>query len=175
MAGIVKVTSDPPQANGRNIWSETMNVSAQIDQRKIERRMMVARFRLSGIRNQRHIASEVGVSVATINRDFKALDAEWRERSSEDVAAAKGIDLDRLDRMIVALWDDAINGKWLAIDRILNLMHHRAKLLGLNAPEKREDTQRIEISMMVKRIAEESGLDEAEIMAEAHRILAATS
>jgi len=41
--------------------------------------------------------------------------------------------------------------------------------------EKREDTQRIEISMMVKRIAEEAGLDEAEIMAEAHRILAATS
>ena len=41
--------------------------------------------------------------------------------------------------------------------------------------EKREETQRIEISMMVKRIAEEAGLDEAEIMAEAHRILAATT
>ena len=41
--------------------------------------------------------------------------------------------------------------------------------------EKREETQRIEISMMVKRIAEEAGLDEAEIMAEAHRILAAVT
>ncbi len=152
-----------------------MTNPAHTEQEMIERRMRVASIRLAGVRNQRQIAAQIGVSPATINRDIKALNAEWRERAAADVASEKGLDLDRTERLIAALWTQATGGKWLATDRVLSLMQHRAKLLGLEAPQKREETQRIEISMMVKRIAEEAGLDEAEIMAEAHRILAATS
>ncbi len=147
-------------------------------QKEIERqgrRRQVAALLLAGISDQTQIANQLSVTQPTISRDIKAIEAEWRVRAADDIDKAKGKDLQRIERMIQALWGEAMKGRWLAIDRVLNLMVHRAKLLGLNAPEKREDTQRIEVSMMVKRIAEESGLDEAEIMAEANRILAATN
>jgi len=135
----------------------------------------VAAILLAGITDQTAIANEVGVDRSTISRDIKAIEAEWRIRAADDIDEAKGKDLQRTERLIQALWGDAIKGKWLATDRVLSLMQHRAKLLGLEAPQKREETQRIEISMMVKRIAEEAGLDEAEIMAEANRILHAVN
>ena len=139
------------------------------------RRRKVAAILLAGITDQTAIANEVGVDRSTISRDIKAIEAEWRIRAADDIDEAKGKDLQRTERLIQALWGDAIKGKWLATDRVLSLMQHRAKLLGLEAPQKREETQRIEISMMVKRIAEEAGLDEAEIMAEANRILHAVN
>jgi len=147
-------------------------------QKEIERegrRRQVAALLLAGISDQTQIANQLSVTQPTISRDIKAIEAEWRIRAADDIDEAKGKDLQRTERLIQALWGDALKGKWLATDRVLSLMQHRAKLLGLEAPQKREETQRIEISMMVKRIAEEAGLDEAEIMAEAHRILAATS
>lgn len=116
-----------------------MTTSAQKEQEILERRSRVAQFRLGGVRNQRQIAKALGVSVATINRDFKALDAEWRERAAADIAVEKAIDLDRIDRLIMALWDKAAKeGRWLATDRVLSLMQHRAKLLGLEAPAKQD-------------------------------------
>lgn len=153
-----------------------MTTSAQKEQEMLERRSRVAQFRLGGVRNQRQIAKALGVSVATINRDFKALDAEWRERAAADIAVEKAIDLDRLDRLIMALWDKATKeGRWLATDRVLSLMQHRAKLLGLEAPQRREDTHRIEVTQIVQGIAESSGLDAAEILAEAERIVKAAT
>lgn len=116
-----------------------MTTSAQKEQEILERRSRVAQFRLGGVRNQRQIAKALGVSVATINRDFKALDAEWRERAAADIAVEKAIDLDRIDRLIMALWDKAAKeGRWLATDRVIALMQHRAKLLGLEAPAKQD-------------------------------------
>ena len=42
----------------------------------------------------------------------------------------------RLDRLHQAVWDAAINGDCYAIDRVLKLMERRAKLFGLDAPNK---------------------------------------
>ncbi len=115
-----------------------MTTPAHTEQQMIERRMRVASMRLAGVRNQRQIADQLGVSPATINRDIKALNAEWRQRAAADVATEKGLDLDRTERLIAALWKSATEGKWLATDRVLALMQHRAKLLGLEAPEKQD-------------------------------------
>ena len=137
------------------------------------RRARVASLLLAGVSDQSKIAEQVGVDRSTISRDIKAIEAEWQASAVQDIAAAKGKDLERTERLIAALWNDARNGKWLATDRVLNLMQHRAKLLGLNAPEKREDTHRIEVAHIVQHVAESTGLDPAEIIAEAERIVKA--
>jgi AcrR family transcriptional regulator len=152
-----------------------MTKPAHVDQQIIERRMRVAQLRLGGVRNQRTIASRLGVSVATINRDFKALDAEWKKRAADDIDVEKAIDLDRTERLIASLWEQALKGKWLATDRIISLMQHRARLLGLDAPQKREDTHTVNLTIMAEQIAAETGLDKNEIMAEAQRIITAGS
>jgi len=42
------------------------------------------------------------------------------------------LELERLDAMQAAIWDDAMNGHLGAIDRVLKIMERRAKLLGLD-------------------------------------------
>lgn len=111
---------------------------AQQQQQIIERRRAVAELRLSGVRKQRDIAEKLGVGLGTINRDFAALDEEWRERAAADIAIEKSIDLDRIDQMIIALWPAAVGGLAAAIDRVVVLINQRAKLLGTEAPKRSE-------------------------------------
>lgn len=139
------------------------------------RRAKVTALLLAGVTNQTQIAEQLQVDQSTISRDIKAIEKQWQESAVQDIAAAKGKDLQRTERLIQALWQDAIKGKWLATDRVISLMQHRAKLLGLEAPQKREDTHRIEILSIVEGIAESTGLDTAEILAEAERIVKASS
>ncbi len=138
------------------------------------RRMQVANLLASGVTDQYRIAEHLGVNQSTISRDIRIVESQWWARAAEVIATAKGKDLARTERLIAALWTDAINGKWRATDRVIALMQHRARLLGLNAPEKREDTHRVDISLLVQRIAEETGLNAQEILAEAKRILQVT-
>jgi IS30 family transposase len=100
------------------------------------RRVRVAALLLAGVRDQSKIAEQLDVNQSTISRDIKAIEARWAESAVQDIAAAKGQDIERIERLISALWSDALKGKWLATDRVLALMQHRAKLLGLEAPER---------------------------------------
>lgn len=143
---------------------------AEIDREA--RRRQVAALLLAGVSDQSRIADQLGVDRSTISRDIKQIEARWQAEAVQDIATAKGHDLERTERLIQALWQDAIKGKWLATDRVLSLMQHRAKLLGLEAPQKREETQRVEVRMLIERMAEQSGINPQEIMAEAERILA---
>lgn len=115
-----------------------MSVSAAKRGEIIERQMQVSALRLSGFRRQDKIADRLGVSHATINRDFKALDLMYQERAATDIATAKGIDLERLDDLILALWPRAKAGSIEAIDSVRALMAARSKLLGLDAPKQVE-------------------------------------
>lgn len=76
------------------------------------------------------------------------------------------LELERLDKMMSGLWQAAISGKWLAIDRVLLIMDRRARLLGLDAPTKIDITQRI------REVAEEAGLDPDLAVKEAMAIVA---
>lgn len=42
-----------------------------------------------------------------------------------------GLELDRLDTLQSAVWDQAMDGDTKAVDSVLRIMTHRAKLLGL--------------------------------------------
>lgn len=142
-----------------------MPPSKKVERRILERRRKVSQLRLAGVRDQRTIAAKLEVSLGTINSDFKALDDVYRERSAEDIATAKGQDLERIDELIAALWTEAKRGKWLAIDRIIALMERRARLLGLDAPH------RIDIEMRVRQLAADLGLDPDEAVVEAQRVI----
>src|SRR5690349_6954374 len=110
---------------------------------KIERQAKVAACRLSGQRSQVAIARALGVDPATIHRDFRALDAEWRAQAAAATAAMKGLHLDRLEALIRGLWADASRGTWPAVDRVLGCLDREAKLFGLDAPSKIDITQRV--------------------------------
>ena len=42
------------------------------------------------------------------------------------------MEMDRLDSLQAAVWDQAMDGDYKAVDTVLKVMNHRAKLLGLD-------------------------------------------
>lgn len=66
-----------------------------------------------------------------ITKELKELAIDTRESTDQ----LRQMELLRLDRMELALWDQAINDKeYGAVDRVLRIMERRAKLMGLDAP-----------------------------------------
>jgi transposase-like protein len=65
-----------------------------------------------------------------------ALKATYREPADE----VRKLELARLDRLMLALWERARAGEASATDRVLKIMERRSRYLGLDAPEKRDVT-----------------------------------
>ena len=87
----------------------------------------------------REIARELKVAPATaykaVARGLAAVNAGCREQAQE----LRALEALRLDQMQAALWQQAIDERdCKAIDRILRIMERRARLLGLDEPERRE-------------------------------------
>jgi hypothetical protein len=61
-----------------------------------------------------------------------ALKATLQEPADE----LRKMELERLDRLLLAVWGQAAKGNQGGIDRALKIMERRAKLLGLDAPTK---------------------------------------
>ena len=67
-----------------------------------------------------------------LHRELEKLQGENREAAE----TVRDLELQRLDRMLRALWEAAIHGDPQAIDRVLKIMQRRAKMLGLDEPER---------------------------------------
>jgi len=92
------------------------------------------RLRSEGL-SYREIAERLGVDTSTAYRRVqRALSAV----PAEDVETHRALELDRLDALQRAVWDKAIDGNLNALDRVLAIMSRRSKLLGLDAPQRRE-------------------------------------
>ena len=65
---------------------------------------------------------------------------DMREKTEDDALDVIRLELERLDAMLLGMWDEARRGKLDAIDRVLRLMKRRAELLGLDAPESVQQT-----------------------------------
>ena len=50
------------------------------------------------------------------------------------VEELRTLDSERLDRLLLAVWKQALDGDLKAVDRALRILDQRARLLGLNAP-----------------------------------------
>lgn len=88
------------------------------------------------------------------------------------------LELERLDTMLNALWPAILRGDRgspRAAEVALKIMDRRAALLGLDAPKQVEDHRTVTVTLMAEQLAQETGLDKNEILAEAQRIVAAAA
>lgn len=67
----------------------------------------------------------------------KAIKRALEERAKEGASHLRQLQLERLDRLRLALWNDAISGNRLAVDRVLKIMEREDLLMGLEAPQRR--------------------------------------
>ena len=99
------------------------------------RRAKVAAMLQNGF-PQRQMAAALGVSAATINRDIKALVAEWRNTQANESDAAMQVDLQRLDQMLVAVYSRAKGGEIQAINTVMAILDRRRQIYGYAAPKR---------------------------------------
>jgi hypothetical protein len=131
----------------------------------MERRRQVAGLRTAGIRDERAIARQLGISRQTVNRDIHWLMEQYRQAALIDVAAEKGQDLLRIEAALASLWPRVMSGTVSAHVAALGWMERRAKLLGLDAPK----VLRIDVEAEIRMIAEREGLDPEEAVVFAQR------
>jgi transcriptional regulator with XRE-family HTH domain len=129
-----------------------------------ERRQRVAALRLMHY-TQREIAAELGVSVATVNRDLAVVRAEWAERRSQSYESWVGEELAKLDLIERAILPAAISGDDKAQARLVQFMDRRARMMGLDKPERHEhtvitlDAVEAEIARLEREMAERERSD----------------
>ncbi len=105
-----------------------------------ERRRRVAALYTRRI-NQEDIARQVGVDQSTVSKDIKAMLKEWREGALSDIADVRARELgelDEIERDCALQFAASKDPGW--IDRRLKCKERRSKLLGLDAPERKEVT-----------------------------------
>lgn len=105
----------------------------------LARRSRVAMLRLAHL-TQAEIAQQVGVSVGTVNADLKIIRDEWADRAATAFEDWISEELAKMDRLERALLPQALQGQGAAAEKVLSIMDRRAKLLGLNKPDKVEHT-----------------------------------
>lgn len=77
----------------------------------------------------------------------KAVTSALQKTLREPADDLRNLELDRLDAMMLALWQQARQGNQGAVDRILRIMERRAKLLGIDAPTKQELIGELDLSV----------------------------
>lgn len=99
------------------------------------RRLEALDLRKSGA-SYRAIGQRLGVSHEQARLDIMACLAELAERQHEDTAQYRQLELERLDRLQMALWVKAVASPpdTRAALAVLRIFERRAKLLGLDAP-----------------------------------------
>lgn len=119
------------------------------EQVRAERRLQAYQLRLAGL-SYRRIGAEMHMDHKDVwdlvNEEMESRMAEPRERVRE-------LELDRLDVMLVKVFERLGHGDISAVDRGLRIMERRAKLLGLDAPTVVENHN-------TDSVAEDAQLDE---------------
>ena len=128
------------------------------------RREVVSRMLRRGLK-PREIANEIGVSLYTVQSDMATLEERWRERSMQSYGVWIAEELQKLDRMEEVLWHD-IDAKMehgkaahYSIDRMLKIMDRRAKLLGLDEPERVEVVSMSAVETEIQRLEGQLGIN----------------
>jgi hypothetical protein len=88
----------------------------------------------------RSMAQRLGVSAATVTEDVKAVRAEWHKRAADDYEAWLAEEIAKLDSLEQAMLPQALTGQTRAVHAVLGVMTRRAKLLGLDRPERMQVT-----------------------------------
>lgn len=111
------------------------NAKENLEIQTLKRDSRVYELRIQGLTFDA-IANEVGFSGPS--GAWQAYQRIRHEVIFESIDDARQLELMRLDELQVAVWDRAINGELPAAHCVLKIMDRRAKLLGLDKPEKVE-------------------------------------
>lgn len=80
------------------------------------------------------IAERVGITREGARGAVARALAALSDVCTEEAKEVRQLELDRLDAMLLGLWQRASKGEVAAIDRVLRIQERRSRLLGLDAP-----------------------------------------
>ena len=100
---------------------------------QLERELAVVNLRVVGLTWQQ-IADQT--NYATAMGAWKAYQRACKRTLQEPTDEARRIELDRLDALQRTYWDPAIQGNLRAADFVLRVIDRRARILGIDAPQK---------------------------------------
>jgi len=122
----------------------------------LERQRQALELRRQGLRYEQ-IASKLGIDVSNAWR--LVMRAYQRSLKQNDAEAEfnRKLDLERLDAALAAIWPQVNAGKGWAIDRLLGILERRARLLGLDSPQKQETDIGETLARVLERLAGSSG------------------
>jgi transposase len=105
--------------------------------RAAERRLNALRLRKAGA-SYSQIAKALGCSKTQAYRDIQRALKNIGKREQEGAAELRLLESQRLDELLMPMMRQAKNGSQGAVDRVLRIMERRAKLWGIDAPERAE-------------------------------------
>ncbi len=71
---------------------------------------------------------------------YRAVDAALKKTLQEPADELRVMEAERLDAMLLGLWEKATTGDTWSVDRVLGIMERRARLLGLDRPPEHDWT-----------------------------------
>jgi len=107
--------------------------------RKLQRQAQALELRRMG-KGYVEIGAALGIGKSQAHRLVTAGLEDAREQIAASADELRAEEVSRLDGMLAGLWPTARKGVVTAVDRVLKIMERRAKLLGLDAPDRRELT-----------------------------------
>ena len=112
----------------------TNRTSARAVQSQETRRQAIG-LRRSGL-SYSEIAKQLGISKGGCYKVVQRALADVQKELDDNAGMLCVEEADRLNSLQTALWDSAMEGDIMVIDRVLRIMERRAKLLGLDKPQK---------------------------------------
>ena len=89
------------------------------------------------------ISEQLGYS--TRSASYKAVMRRLREVDRPAVSMLRELEVQRLDAMLYAVWNDVLQGDAGAVSTALKISERRSRLLGLDAPHSIEARSRIDV------------------------------
>src|SRR5262245_18164807 len=110
-------------------------------ERSAARRVRALSLRQAGA-SFRDLGHQLGVRRQQAYRDVDHALAELAKQQAQKAEKLRGLELARLDRLLLGVWPRAQGGDLGAVDRAVKIMERVEKLQGLEAPILTEQTTR---------------------------------
>ncbi len=127
------------QYGSNTIMSKKVDKTSPIVINKRERATQALDLRKAGI-SYEIIAQRLGYSNRTAA--YRAVSTILDKSEKEAASDLREMELRRLDDLFLSIYKKARDGDYAAIDRCLKIMERRAKIAGLDAPEKTQSDVR---------------------------------
>jgi hypothetical protein len=108
--------------------------------RALENRREAVDLRRKG-KTYQQIADIMNMSVSSIHKTITVAMAKLKEEIEQDGAFIRALELDRLDNLQYAYWTAAMDGDINAGSQVLRIMERRAKLMGIDLPDRSTQNQ----------------------------------